>query len=76
MKIYNTNERVSKTKTIFRIINDDLDKITITTERDKHMIVQKLKQINEELCDFVVAMVRKDESLKQNRNDKSITSNI
>lgn len=76
MKIYNTNERVSKTKTIFRIINDDLDKITITTEREKHMIVQKLKQINEELCDFVVAMVRKDESLKQNRNDKSITSNI
>lgn len=76
MKIYNTNERVSKTKTIFRIINDDLDKITITADRDKHMIVQKLKQINEELCDFVVAMVRKDESLKQNRNDKSITSNI
>lgn len=70
MKIYNTNERVSNTKQIFRIINDDLDKATRCPDTERYSVIQKLKSINEELCDFVVAMVKKDESLKQIRYDK------
>ena len=70
MKIYNTNERVSNAKQIFRIINDDLDKATRCPDTERHSVIQKLKSINEELCDFVVAMVKKDESLKQMHYDK------
>lgn len=70
MKIYNTNERVSNAKQIFRIINEDLDKITLCKDSDKLTLILKLKSINEELGEFVVAMVKKDESLKYTRNDK------
>lgn len=69
------NERIANTKLIFRTINDDLDKILETNAPTQLELQNKLKVINEELCDYVVDMVSILETFKianDGKNDENI----
>lgn len=63
------NERIANTKLIFRTINDDLDRILNTNAQTQIELQNKLKIINEELCDYIVEMVKILETYKIEKND-------
>jgi hypothetical protein len=64
------SKKVTSTKQIFRIINDDLDKASICGDIDRPVILHRLKTINEELCDQVVTLVKRLETLKEERHEQ------
>lgn len=61
--------KISNTKQIFRIINQDLDRVSVCGDIDRPLLLHRLKTINEELCDQVVALVRVLESKKQKQDE-------
>lgn len=58
------SNKISATKQIFRIIDQDLDRLTTCDDMDLPMIVYRLKSINEELCDQVIGLVKSNEAHK------------
>lgn len=58
------NTKLTNTRLIFRIINDELDQFTKAGVSNKNAQVHKLKTINEELCDLVIDIVKENERLK------------
>lgn len=58
------SNKISNTKQIFRIIDQDLDKVSVCGDIDRPVLLHRLKTINEELCDQVVALVKIIESKK------------
>lgn len=64
------NNKISNTKQIFRIIDQDLDKVSVCSDVDRPVLLHRLKTINEELCDQVVSLVRVLESQKQKANEQ------
>lgn len=50
--------RVSDVKLLFRTINDGLSKIEEMPLSERTRTLQSLKEINEELCDYVVDLVK------------------
>lgn len=50
--------KVADVKLLFRTINDGLSKIEEMPMSERVRTIQSLKEINEELCDYVVELVR------------------
>jgi hypothetical protein len=57
LKSYNMN-KVADVKLLFRTINDGLSKIEEMPMSERARTLQSLREINEELCDYVVEMVK------------------
>lgn len=62
------NNKLTNTRLIFRIINEELDHFKSCTPAGKVTQVHKLKTINEELCDLVIDIVKENERLKSIAN--------
>lgn len=62
------NNKLTNTRLIFRIINEELDHFKSCTPNGRHTLVHKLKTINEELCDLVIDIVKENERLKSIAN--------
>lgn len=58
------NNKLTNTRLIFRIINDELDQFAKPISGSRNAQVHKLKTINEELCDLVIDIVKENERLK------------
>lgn len=61
--------KLSNTRMIFRIINDELEHFSTCRPMDVMPLVHKLKTINEELCDLVVDMMKENQRLKKLTHD-------
>lgn len=67
MNIY---EKLSNTKEVFRVIDQDLDKVVRCEDVDRLAIVHRLRAINEELSDVVLTLVKKNEALKISKHEQ------
>lgn len=50
--------KIADVKLLFRTINDGLSKIEDMPMSERTRTIQSLKEINEELCDYVIEMVQ------------------
>ena len=50
--------KIADVKLLFRTINDGLSKIEEMPMSERTRTIQSLKEINEELCDYVIEMVQ------------------
>lgn len=53
----NSMNKIADVKLLFRTINDGLSKIEEMPMSERTRTIQSLKEINEELCDYVIEMV-------------------
>jgi hypothetical protein len=53
----NSMNKIAEVKLLFRTINDGLSKIEEMPMSERMRTIQSLKEINEELCDYVIEMV-------------------
>lgn len=58
--------RVSDVKLLFRTINDGLSRVEEMPLSERLRTIQSLKEINEELCDYVVELVKYVEKRRTN----------
>ena len=56
--------KVSELRLLFRTINDGLSQAESSPGPEAIRILQSLKKINEEMCDYVIELVRSHERLK------------
>lgn len=56
-KKLNSMNKIADVKLLFRTINDGLSKIEEMPMSERTRTIQSLKEINEELCDYVIEMV-------------------
>lgn len=54
----NSMNKIADVKLLFRTINDGLSKIEEMPMSERTRTIQSLKEINEELCDYVIEMVQ------------------
>lgn len=54
--------RQAKVKYLFRQINNGLSQLETLPRADRMATIEGLKQINEELCDYVVELVKRTEN--------------
>jgi hypothetical protein len=52
----------AKVKYLFRQINNGLSQLETLPRADRVATIEGLKQINEELCDYVVELVKRNEN--------------
>lgn len=57
-KKLNSMNKIADVKLLFRTINDGLSKIEEMPMSERTRTIQSLKEINEELCDYVIEMVQ------------------
>lgn len=50
--------KITEVKTIFRQINDGLIKLDEMPVQDRRVTIESLRRINEEMCDYVVELVK------------------
>lgn len=62
----NSMNKVADVKLLFRTINDGLSKIEEMPMSERTRTIQSLKEINEELCDYVIEMVQYVEKRRNN----------
>ncbi len=67
LKSYNMS-KVADVKLLFRTINDGLSKIEEMPMSERTRTLQSLREINEELCDYVVELVKYVEKGRTNAN--------
>lgn len=58
--------KIADVKLLFRTINDGLSKIEEMPMSERTRTIQSLKEINEELCDYVIEMVNFVEKRRNN----------
>lgn len=58
--------KIADVKLLFRTINDGLSKIEEMPMSERTRTLQSLKEINEELCDYVIDMVQYVEKRRAN----------
>lgn len=58
--------KIADVKLLFRTINDGLSKIEEMPMSERTRTLQSLKEINEELCDYVIDMVQYVEKRRTN----------
>jgi hypothetical protein len=61
--------KASDLRVLFRTINDGLNQVESLPTPESVRIVQSLKKINEELCDYVIDLVRAYERLKSETHE-------
>lgn len=54
--------RQAKVKYLFRQINNGLSQLETLPRADRMATIEGLKQVNEELCDYVVELVKRTEN--------------
>lgn len=59
--------KVADVKLLFRTINDGLSKIETMPPFERSRTIESLKMINEEMCDYVVDLVKYVEKNKHER---------
>lgn len=59
--------KVADVKMLFRTINDGLSKIEEMPMSERTRTLESLKKINEEMCDYVVDLVKYVEKRKNER---------
>lgn len=64
--------KIADVKLLFRTINDGLIRIEEMPLSERTKTIESLKQINEELCDYVVDLVKFVESKRIKNEAKSI----
>lgn len=50
--------KVAEVKTLFRHINEGLTKLDALPVQDRRVTIESLRRINEEMCDYVVELVK------------------
>ena len=58
--------KIADVKLLFRTINDGLSKIEEMPMSERMRTLQSLKEINEEMCDYVVELVKYVEKRRSN----------
>lgn len=61
--------QLSDIRKLFRIIDSDIEKAIEAPKEERTSILQRLKMVNEELCDHVIELRRKYE--KSNRKESA-----
>ena len=61
--------KASELRVLFRTINDGLTQVESRPYQESIRIVQSLKKINEEMCDYVIDLVKAYERLKSESNE-------
>lgn len=64
-----TMSQLSDIRKLFRIIDSDIEKAIEAPKEERTSILQRLKMVNEELCDHVIELRRKYE--KSNRKESA-----
>lgn len=57
--------RIADVKLLFRTINDGLNKIEEMPMSERTRTLQSLREINEEMCDYVVELVKYVEKMRE-----------
>jgi hypothetical protein len=69
--------KVGNIKRLFRIINDGLMRVESVPHAERVRTLQSLREVNEELCDYVVDMVKYVEKSKnETRKVRRVVSNV
>ena len=63
--------KVSELRVLFRAINDGLSQVESLPQPESNRIVQSLKKINEEMCDYVIDLVKAYERIKSQPNEEN-----
>lgn len=58
--------KIADVKLLFRTINDGLSKIEEMPLSERTRTLQSLREINEEMCDYVIELVKYVEKRRQN----------
>lgn len=60
--------KITEVRTLFRHINDGLIRLESMDVPDRRITIESLRRINEEMCDFVVELVKLKEKINGTNN--------
>lgn len=55
--------KIAEVKTLFRHINDGLIRLDSMPVQERKVTIESLRRINEEMCDYVVELVKLKEKI-------------
>lgn len=65
--------KVSELKILFRTINDGLIQTELLPQQESRRIIHGLKMVNEEMCDYVIELVKAYDRLKMQHDESRRT---